>query len=144
MSQAGLENSSGWKILEPALNPSEPQTPNPKPETIKRFRGGLVLKTHGRWYHSTLGSRVVKKKPEIRFAIRDPPELQSLRGPGFEFQSAECTLDPESQTRNQVRVPRRLAHRPGVLRRRGTATPRTFQLYSETSIFLLNTRFTKF
>ena len=29
---------------------------------VKRFRGGLVFKTHGLLYHSTLGSRVLKKK----------------------------------------------------------------------------------
>jgi len=29
---------------------------------VKRFRGGLVLKAHRLVYHSTLGSRVIKKK----------------------------------------------------------------------------------
>ena len=29
---------------------------------MKRFRGGLVSKAHGLLHHSTLGSRVVKKK----------------------------------------------------------------------------------
>jgi len=31
---------------------------------VKRFRGGLVFKAHGLLYHSTLGSRVIKKKKE--------------------------------------------------------------------------------
>ena len=30
--------------------------------TVKQFRGGLVLKSHRRVNHSTLGSRVIKKK----------------------------------------------------------------------------------
>ena len=29
---------------------------------MKRFRGGLVFKAHRLLYHSTLGSRVIKKK----------------------------------------------------------------------------------
>ena len=29
---------------------------------VKRFRGGLVFEAHRRVYHSTLGSRVIKKK----------------------------------------------------------------------------------
>ena len=29
---------------------------------VKRFRGGLVFKAHRLLYHSTLGSRVIKKK----------------------------------------------------------------------------------
>ena len=31
----------------------------------KRFRGGLVFKAHTLVYHSTLGSRVMKKKKEF-------------------------------------------------------------------------------
>ena len=31
---------------------------------VKRFRGGLVFKAQRWWYHSTLGSRVIKKKRE--------------------------------------------------------------------------------
>jgi len=30
--------------------------------SVKRFRGGLVAKAHGWLYHSTQGSRVIKKK----------------------------------------------------------------------------------
>jgi hypothetical protein len=29
---------------------------------VERFRGGLVFKAHRLLYHSTLGSRVIKKK----------------------------------------------------------------------------------
>ena len=32
---------------------------------IERFRGGLVFKAHGSLCHSTLGSRVIKKKRKI-------------------------------------------------------------------------------
>ena len=33
---------------------------------VKRFRGGLVVKAHRWLYHSTLGSRVIKKKaPDV-------------------------------------------------------------------------------
>jgi len=32
------------------------------PVHILRFRGGLVFKAHRHLYHSTLGSRVIKKK----------------------------------------------------------------------------------
>ena len=31
---------------------------------MKQFRGGLVFKAHRLWYHSTLGSRVIKEKKE--------------------------------------------------------------------------------
>ena len=32
---------------------------------MKRFRGGLVFKAHRLGYHSTLGSRVIKKKKKM-------------------------------------------------------------------------------
>ena len=40
---------------------------------MRRFRGGLVVKAHRLVYHSTLGSRVIKKKKdrEIRFELSD-------------------------------------------------------------------------
>ena len=34
----------------------------PPRRTVKRFRGGLVFEAHGLLYHSTLSSRVIKKK----------------------------------------------------------------------------------
>jgi len=34
----------------------------PLSRNVKRFRGGLVFKAHRLLYHSTLGSRVIKKK----------------------------------------------------------------------------------
>jgi len=37
---------------------------------VKRFRGGLVLKAHRLLYHSTLGSRVIKKKKVQGFGLR--------------------------------------------------------------------------
>ena len=40
------------------------------PRNVKRFRGGLVLKAH-RWLkHSTLGSRVMKKKKKEPLYVR--------------------------------------------------------------------------
>ena len=48
---------------------------------MERFRGGLVLKAHRLLYHSTLGSRVIKKKktgPEA-----NPVQIQ----PGFVWRS---------------------------------------------------------
>ena len=52
---------------------------------MKKFRGGLVFKAHRLVYHSTLGSRVIKKKKKdvaavehergFRHCVVDPPEL---------------------------------------------------------------------
>jgi len=36
--------------------------PHTRSRNVKRFRGGLVFKAHRWLYHSTLGSRVIKKK----------------------------------------------------------------------------------
>jgi len=33
---------------------------------VKRFRGGLIFKAHRWLYHSTLGSRVIKKKKKVK------------------------------------------------------------------------------
>jgi len=38
---------------------------------VKRFRGGLVFKAHRLLYHSTLGSRVIKKKKKFVPAAHD-------------------------------------------------------------------------
>ena len=35
---------------------------HPLRRNVKRFRAGLVLKAHRLLHHSTLGSRVIKKK----------------------------------------------------------------------------------
>ena len=38
---------------------------------VRRFRGGLVFKAHRLWHHSTLGSRVIKKrKRTVAFGTR--------------------------------------------------------------------------
>ena len=43
-------------------------------KTLQRFRGGLVFKAHSLVYHSTLGSRVIKKKKKTRYnqIVRQP------------------------------------------------------------------------
>ena len=49
---------------------------------MKRFRGGLVSKAHRRLHHSTLGSRVTRKKKKKyqreRAAARAAPGLDGL------------------------------------------------------------------
>jgi len=53
---------------------------------VERFRGGLVFKAHRFMYHSTLGSRVIKKKKKVwwyqglrgrRTAPKTPPSRDS-------------------------------------------------------------------
>jgi hypothetical protein len=39
---------------------------------VERFRGELVLKAHGLLYHSTLGSRLIKKRKKYPMAARWP------------------------------------------------------------------------
>ena len=53
---------------------------------MKRFRGGLVFKAHRLLYHSTLGSKVMKKK---RKCLRIQAEIEHLR-----------RLSPESKGQN--------------------------------------------
>ena len=45
---------------------------------VKRFRGGLVFKAHGLLYHSTLGSRAIKKKKKDRDLFGCSPESGDL------------------------------------------------------------------
>jgi len=40
-------------------------TSQPRRHNVQRFRGGLVFKAHKLVYHSTLGSRVIKKKKSV-------------------------------------------------------------------------------
>ena len=42
----------------------------PLGRNVKRFRGGLVSKAHILLYHSTLGSRVIKKKKCVRACVQ--------------------------------------------------------------------------
>jgi len=39
-------------------------------DNVERFRGGLVFKAHRLLYHSTLGSRVLKKKKKKKKDMR--------------------------------------------------------------------------
>ena len=70
---------------------------------MQQFRGGLVFKGHGLWYHSTLGLRVIKKKKTIQ-----EPHVVSPRSFSFERYYAgglnvilrpasfyDCALKPE-------------------------------------------------
>ena len=51
-------------------------------QSVRLFRGGLVVKAHRRVHHSTLGSRVIKKNKKHLGGMR---ELQSVRLPETEF-----------------------------------------------------------
>ena len=46
---------------------------------VQRFRGGLVFKAHRLLYHSSLGSRVMKKKKRAR-KLQSALKLSSERG----------------------------------------------------------------
>ena len=71
---------------------------------MKRFRGGLVFKTHRLLYYSTLGLRVIKKKKRrLRAAgCRDQSPgvldndfeegLYHFRVSGFGFRNSGCGL----------------------------------------------------
>ena len=50
--------------LEEGRDSVSPSTLNPEPCTlhVNRFRGGLLFQAHRLLYHSTLGSRGIKKK----------------------------------------------------------------------------------
>ena len=69
-------------VLDEHFRPITPNTANgPRREqllhrNVKRFRGGLVFKAHRWLYHSTLGSRVIKKKPKARPTL--VPHITSL------------------------------------------------------------------
>jgi hypothetical protein len=48
---------------------------------VRRFQGGLVFKAHRLVYHSTLGSRVIKKKKRIwGFGVRVESEEGRAQG----------------------------------------------------------------
>ena len=72
---------------------------------MKRFRGGLVFKAHGPWYHSTLESRVIKNKNKMRGSSR-------ASRPRFAFSDQECRgyvceiLNPTTPTLNPKSKPR--------------------------------------
>ena len=88
---AGVEGEDGWPErlinaqllrqvvepvpgMEPALQLSVSEQPLYR--NMQWFRGGLVCKAHGLLYHSTLGSRAIKKK-------ENNGTCQSLSGSGF-------------------------------------------------------------
>ena len=50
---------------------------------VKRFRGGLVFKAHGPLYHSTLGSRVSKKKEKKKKSLTISWKRSSKLQPSF-------------------------------------------------------------
>jgi len=50
--------------------------------TVKRFRGGLALKAYRLLYHSTLGSRVIKKRRrsgQSHAQIRSKPQMKLVK-----------------------------------------------------------------
>ena len=90
----GLQVSAWWRhgrmrACSPATSPcstGEPTQPSSLYRNVKRFRGGLVCKAHRLLNHSTLGSRIIKKKKTARrawacktgaFLRRTPPREHS-------------------------------------------------------------------
>ena len=58
---------------------------------MKWFRGGLVFKAHGPLYHSTLGSRVIKREERSRQSRPDSGLVLSNFG-GESLQNLSCSL----------------------------------------------------
>ena len=61
---------------------------------MNRFRGGLVLKAHRLVYHSTLGSRVIKKKKRSKLpgiARPEHPSLEALAVRGSCLLKVKCS-----------------------------------------------------
>ena len=58
---------------------------------VKRFRGGLVFKAHGRVYHSTLGLRVIQKKKDLLVA-----------SPSFNIASPSSDIANTDSVRNTI------------------------------------------
>jgi len=52
------------------LLPITPSSQELLRRNVKRFRGGLVFKAHRRFYHSTLGLRVIEKRKRITLLAR--------------------------------------------------------------------------
>ena len=72
----------------------------------KQFRGGLVSKAHRRVYHSTLGSRVIKKRSRAASVcefLRDIPSPFQAAEPVVEKSMKEQMEDEEYQNSIQAR-----------------------------------------
>jgi len=77
---------------------------------VKRFRGGLVFKAHRWLYHSTLGSRVIKKKKKSLvvegrgLGVGETPQLGHrtyvLEGTQAEFPRGLETINPNPNPLN--------------------------------------------
>ena len=61
--------------------------------TLPRFRGGLVFKARRLLYHSTLGSRVTKRKKKHHFAGEEPSFSEVCRGVGSRNAEMLTTAD---------------------------------------------------
>ena len=61
---------------------------------VKRFRGGLVFKAHRWLYHSTLGSRVIKKKKKFCSATPHSQQFSQVNKHGGAPQSAGLKVSP--------------------------------------------------
>ena len=77
---------------------------------VHRFRGGLVFKAHRRVYHSTLGSRVIKKKKKLAprgVAPRSaPPSHDSSRSPHSSHSPhSRAPNPPQSRFRRGAVIP---------------------------------------
>ena len=59
------------RIVQMDHSPRSPVTAEWILHDEKRFRGGLIFKADRWLYHSTLGSRVIKKKKRVDFTRRD-------------------------------------------------------------------------
>jgi len=103
-------------------------------QNVKRFRGELVVKAHGLLYHSTPGSRVIKKNvldvlghrrrlfPHLRASVSDRPTPYTLHPTPF-------TLHPTCVPAGRVPAPARGG--PVLPRGAGAATLDALRLRSD-------------
>jgi len=64
---SGCEGSEVRSTLARGARPARAiQLPGPRSSSCKRFRGGLAIKAHRHFHHSTLGLRVIQKKKRTR------------------------------------------------------------------------------
>ena len=69
-------------------------------QQLPAFRGGLVFKAHRLFYHSTLGSIVIKKKKKSSLWVGFGVESSWIGVQGLFFESIDCSAS--SQFRERV------------------------------------------